>query len=693
MRIRAHLKTSYENHQVESADCLLRCGSTEYESMHTTTYQSLTYRPDLQGLRAIAILLVLFAHSGLGIVAGGFIGVDVFFVLSGYLITGLLVRELEEKSRIAFLRFYTRRLKRLLPALIVMLGITSVLTIWLLSGVEARTQLAAAPFAATWTSNLYFAFTTQDYFNELASRPLFLHTWSLGVEEQFYLIWPAVLLILSLIGKRRRAGSSGIELVLPGLGILFLFSLAISLYWTINMPQGAFYLMPSRIWQLSLGAIVYLLFRGGSSKGIESIKGLIQAFPLLALGAGLIAIFASAIGLHPNIAYPGFWALVPSFAAALIIAAGHVLHENGRNPLAHPALVWIGDRSYSLYLWHWPIFVLGFSMGLQGQPLPTLTLILLCLSAAILSFQRIELPFWKGRLSHAEPFRVLLLSLLIMAATILAFYYGLRQLPQQANTTDISNQWRMDMPEIYRMPCDAWYAHARVEPCTFGTESAQKTVVFLCDSIGGQWYSVIPSIFPIPHWRTIFLTKSSCALVDEDYFYPRIGKIYQVCTDWRNAVLDEIDRIKPDVLIMGSAATYSFSETQWVEGSSRVLKRLSKAAGKVFIIPGTPSLGFDGPGCVSRNLTPEGRIDRSVCLSKDRQPQITDVARYLEQAASRFPNVHMLNLNDLVCPKAQCNAVNEHGLVVFRDSQHLTDTFVRAQIPIVRERLMRNIKD
>ena len=181
-------------------------------------------------------------------------------------------------------------------------------------------------------------------------------------------------------------------------------------------------------------------------------------------------------------------------------------------------------------------------------------------------------------------------------------------------------------------------------------------------------------------------------MVDEDYHYTRIGKVYQVCTDWRNAVLDELDTLKPDVLIMGSAATYDFSETQWVEGSSRVLERVSAAAKKVFVIPGTPSLNFDGPGCVSRHLSPERQIDRAACLAKDRVQHVEPVAKFLGQSANRFPNVNVLNLNDLVCPGGVCRAISEAGQVVFRDSQHLTDSFVRSQIPFVRERLMNERK-
>jgi len=659
----------------------------------TQAGQPLTFRRDLQGLRAIAILLVVLGHAGLSTVQGGFVGVDVFFVLSGYLITGLLLRELEKNGRIAFMRFYARRLKRLLPALITMLIVSSGAAVWLLSGVEARAQLSSSPFAAIWTSNLYFAFTTVDYFDELTSRDLFLHTWSLGVEEQFYLIWPVLLLMLFWVGRLQRGASqNGFWLILPGLVVAFIASLALSLYWTKNMPQAAFYLMPSRIWQLSLGAIVYFTFQSSLSASDGPVQKSSNVSTYLTLATGLILILGSAIALSPGLAYPGFWALVPALGAALVIGAGHTLSKGRGGPLAHPVLVWLGDRSYSLYLWHWPVFIIGFSLGFQGQPVPTLGMILLSILAATLSFRLIEIPFWRGRWSHAGSLRIILVSFLVMATVVLAMFHGLRQLPQADTTTDMSYQWRADVPVIYRMECDAWYAHARVEPCVFGAEAAERTVVFVGDSIGAQWFSIVPAIFPEPLWRIIVLTKSSCAMVDEDYHYIRIGKVYQVCTDWRNAVLDELDTLKPDVLIMGSASTYDFSETQWVEGSSRVLERVSVAATKVFVIPGTPSLDFDGPGCVSRHLSPERKIDPAACLAKDRVQHVEPVAKFLGQSANRFSNVNVLNLNDLVCPGGVCSAISEAGQVVFRDSQHLTDSFVRSQIPFVRERLMNERK-
>ena len=242
-----------------------------------------SYREDLQGLRAIAVLLVVLAHAGWSELEGGFVGVDVFFVLSGYLITGILVRELTGTGKIDLLKFYTRRLRRLLPALLVMVAVSFAVAVQLLSAAEARSQLGSSPYAVSWTSNLFFALRTVDYFDQLSVKDLFLHTWSLGVEEQFYLVWPAFLLALFALGAR--LGGSGERWLLPGVIVAGLTSLVLCLYWTSAAPEFAFYLMPARIWQLSLGALVYL----ATARAVAAFPaGALRGSWMLALGLLLI---------------------------------------------------------------------------------------------------------------------------------------------------------------------------------------------------------------------------------------------------------------------------------------------------------------------------------------------------------------------------------------------------------------------
>lgn len=287
------------------------------------------FRSDLQGLRAIAVILVILHHAGFHWVAGGFVGVDVFFVLSGFLITGLLLQEYEETGRLSLSLFYLRRLRRLLPVLMFVLGITVLVTVWFLPEVDNRTVLASLPYAASWTSNLFFTFSEQDYFNELASKDVFLHTWSLGVEEQFYLLWPVLILMLSSV--KRVTTLSRVCL------FLVVVSCFISVVWTHWKPVEAFYMMPARIWQFGLGGLVCMCgfhFRQDGSPVPENMAKAI-------LGFGFALILGSGFFLDEKRLYPGYWALFPSFGAALVIFSGSLPQkvDNRKTVLAHPILV------------------------------------------------------------------------------------------------------------------------------------------------------------------------------------------------------------------------------------------------------------------------------------------------------------------------------------------------------------------
>ena len=218
----------------------------------------LGYRADLEGLRAMAILLVVAAHAGIPGLAGGFIGVDVFFVLSGFLITGLLTQEVATTGHIRFIDFYVRRLRRLLPALLVMVLAVVALTFLLLSPQEQRDQLPAAAMSTVWASNIHFALARLDYFSPGTETNLFLHTWSLAVEEQFYLVWPA--LLAWLLGRNNTQGAVRLK---TGMWSVLVASLVACVLLTRTEPLLAFYMMPLRAWQFAAGALVclYLPFR------------------------------------------------------------------------------------------------------------------------------------------------------------------------------------------------------------------------------------------------------------------------------------------------------------------------------------------------------------------------------------------------------------------------------------------------
>lgn len=649
---------------------------------------SLNYRNDLQGLRGLAIALVCLAHAEIPYFSGGYIGVDVFFVLSGYLITGILLKELQQDNQVNFAAFYARRLKRLLPALIVMLVVIFVISILLLSGVEARAQNASSVFAATWTSNLFFTFLEIDYFDELSGRDLFLHTWSLGVEEQFYLIWPIVLLFFfSLHRAINKLSVSHEKILLLCFTLAIILSLALSIYWMSVFPQGAFYLMPSRIWQFAIGGLVFILTAEKEETSVNRISIGSTWLTKSSLFLGLAMVSGSALLLDKQQAYPGFWAIIPSLGTALIIAAGSINATPSTSPLTQYPLVWLGDRSYSLYLWHWPIFTMGNSLTMPDTPLTIAGMFFTAFLIAALSYRFVERPFWKGSLGRFSPKRILFCTLFVMSVAIFFLFSGLKQLPKPGSEEDIAHAWRMDKPVIYGMGCDSWYYDSKVNLCVWQNPEAPKTALLLGDSIMAQWFSMLPEIFASQEWRIAILTKSSCAMVDEDWYYKRIGMIYDVCTTWRNHVLDELENIRPDVLFVGSALTYDFSEKQWREGSTRIFNRLSKMANHVFVVPGTPSLGFDGPGCLARSTQAMIHLSNENCVGKNRGGYADQVKKQLQIVADRFENVYLLDLNDLVCPAGDCYAITHEGTVVFRDGHHITDTFVRSISPHILKQL------
>ena len=639
---------------------------------------SLTFRPDLQGLRALAVVLVILGHFEIQPFTGGFVGVDVFFVLSGYLISGLLVKEYQYYGRIAFLGFYARRLKRLFPALAVMIGTSTVAAQLLLLENEKRNLLSSLSFAATWTSNIFFSFRSYGYFDELANKDLFLHTWSLGVEEQFYLIWPVLLLFLF------RASSNKTHRVRNNLMLLAGITLSISIYWTSVSATTAFYLMPARIWQFALGAFIFLLEL--SPVKIFSHRQQDQSYIFAwAHWFGIALIVASAVAFDKTILYPGGWSLVPTLGAALVIATGarHLNAGSWVQPLGSSTLVWIGDRSYSLYLWHWPVLMIGSALDLTVNSNGIVAMLAFTLLLAVFTYRLVELPCWRGSFSLAKSRFVLPMIIFLMSSAVATdFHIGRREMPLQTYSNEQRiTQIRTDVPVIYRMQCDAWFAHAELQPCVFESGTPLHTVVLVGDSIGAQWFSAIREIYKAPEWRIVLFTKSSCPMVDEDYFYQRIGRVYEVCTEWRNKVLDSIESMRPDAVFIGSASTYGFSKNQWANGSARVLARASKAAKQVFVIAGTPSLKSDGPNCIARNLQDGGNPHPLACQEKTVFGQIERVADYLQRAARGIKNVRVLNLNNLVCPDGLCAAVSEEGVPTFRDSQHLTDSFVRTLVP------------
>lgn len=655
-----------------------------------TSYR-LGYRGDIEGLRAVAILLVVAAHAHLAHLAGGFVGVDAFFVLSGYLITGLLVQEIDSNGRLDFSMFYARRLRRLLPGLLLMLLGASVLGRLLLAPDQQMDQAGAAASAALWLSNFVFAFGNLDYFGASADTNLFLHTWSLGVEEQFYLVWPLLLVLAAgawgVNGNRRRP----VRVVLV-MSVVLALSLALSSFWLRQYPLFAFYMMPARAWQFALGAIVFLYFGSPSSRACAS-RGISTTYATaLRTGGwiGLAAIIAAAVIINGNTPYPSAWALCPTLGTAAVLASGaHSPSTAVGRLLSVGPLQAIGRVSYAWYLWHWPVLLLGATILDMHSPLNRLALAGISLVVAAISYHGLEKPIRVNASLLTRPVRAIAaaVALMILGNALALRWHNAARDRMASPEQQRYEQARADIPVIYFQGCDDWYFSDVVKLCAYGAADAPHTAMAIGDSVALQWFPAYEQVFAKSGWRLLVATKSSCPMVDAPIYYPRIGREFSECDRWRKALLAQIATLKPDVVIFGSTYTSAPARTQLIAGTARILKALAPASGHVYIMRSTPVLPFDGPSCLEprswlyRMLSPT-----AACVSSTRNARSDAVFRWLGEAAHGFANVSLVDMTDAICPNGTCSALR-NGTITFRDSQHLTATFARTLAPALEAQM------
>ncbi|HEY1036337.1 MAG TPA: acyltransferase family protein [Pseudoxanthomonas sp.] len=579
---------------------------------------STTYKPEIDGLRAIAVLAVVGFHAGVG-PAAGFVGVDVFFVISGYLITRMLRQEVLAHRRIDIIDFYARRARRILPALLVVTVATLLASAALLPPAELRQTVQAGAAAFAFAANVFFATAANGYFDPEAHANPLLHLWSIGVEEQFYLAWPLVVLL-----ARRR------PVLVFGLIAAASFAAA---EWLLahGQDRAAFYQAPMRAWELAAGGLV----------AVSRIPARPWVAPL-----GVVVVLVAC--LVPLARFPGTGALLPVVGAGMVIAG---VHAGQRNVLlASRPLVLVGLVSYSLYLWHWPVMVLG-------KALPVWLQVAAALAAAAASYRWIEQPLRRRLVRPARPtVAVAAGCVAVMCVSTLAVA---RTLPAAAPLTDDFAETARLIP-IYKMGCDDWYKSAAVKPCVFGDERAPHTAVIMGDSVALQWFPAVRRIFDRPGWRLVVLTKSSCPMVNVDWFYDRIGGIYTACSEWRAGALQWVEAARPDVVILGSSNSYGFTEQEWVDGTRHVLRRAAAAAGHVALLRSTPLVGTSG------------------------QQDFEDVYRWEAEAARPIRNAAVIDMNPEACPDGTC-AFAKDGQLRFRDGRHLAAAFADSLAPGLRE--------
>ncbi len=444
--------------------------------------------PQIQALRALAALLVLIYHAKW--LDGGYIGVDTFYVISGFLITGILVRELDSKNAISLVAFYARRTKRLLPASFLVIFATGIAGFIFLPASMRESFGKDLIAASTYVSNFLFALWENDYQNLNSTPSPFIHFWSLAVEEQFYLFWPFFILILFRIGKRRAVFYG----VIATLVLSFLFSL----YLTERAPIWAFYILPTRAWELAAGALLVFL------PELKRARQLLTLMALIALGAGTII-------FNETTPFPGTAALVPVIATALLLASRSNWPPFIDVIAKTRTTQWLGAISYPLYLWHWPVLVIpAIYIGDELGTLQIIVLLALTVTLAGLTHRYVEAPMRDAKVSQFNVFKFAAL------ATCISVIVGGLTYIQHSNTITIAETVEISLDQVRSKPKindDGCHIHIRqtVSPrCEYGDTSSKQTIVLYGDSHAAQWFPALDLIGKKRGIKIVSLTKSAC---------------------------------------------------------------------------------------------------------------------------------------------------------------------------------------
>jgi peptidoglycan/LPS O-acetylase OafA/YrhL len=644
------------------------------------------FRPDVEGLRAVAIVLVLLCHARVGAAAGGYVGVDVFFVISGFVITRVLVAELDATGGLSLARFYARRVKRLMPqaltVIVVVVVGSSLLLPPLLADAVAGDVTAAGAYAMNWRLSA----AAVDYFAVAGDRPLD-HFWSLAVEEQFYVAWPLLLLVLSL-GRRSRARG---RLTLA-VGAIAAASFAFALREVRVAPESAYFSPAARGWELALGGLVALALAG---------RPLPRRVAPAAAWAGAVAIALAATRFGPGTAMPGWPALLPTTGAAMLIAAGAcAAPARPTRALSSRPACYVGRISYAWYIWHWPVLV----FVAPRSTAVAVAVVLASIVPAIATHRWIEEPLRRSSFHMRRPKLTLGVALacpafaaacgIALSASIpstprlaASEVEGVAQLARTRAIQESASGLRptpreadADRGRAYEDGCLVDERAVKSPPCVYGDRRSTTTVVLFGDSHAMQFFPALDRIARRRHWRLVELTKSGCPPPPVRVVYTLSGRDYRECPAWRDYALRRIEQERPALVVAASSAHYDV-----IDGSGRrvgrdagaralaaayggVLRRLRDSAPHVAVIGDPPRPPLDVPSCVSQSLkrlrrcafTPDAALARS---------------RIVSAAVGRVTGIRLIDPARRLCLPDVCPAVIG-DVLVYRNSGHLTATVV-----------------
>lgn len=638
----------------------------------------LEYRPDLDGLRAIAVLPVILFHLGFPYTPGGFVGVDVFFVLSGYLITQQIALELRE-NRFSLLDFYDRRMRRLLPALFAMLIGSTILALLLLLPRDLDAFGESLVAAVLSISNFYF-WTESGYFAPAAESMPLLHTWSLAVEEQFYLLFPPLMILIWRIGSAN---------VWRTLAILALLSFAAGIWAAQSAPEAGFYLLPMRAWELLLGSLLALTpnFTPGS---------LLQRSAAASLG--LLGIATAVLTFNASTAFPGMAAALPSFGAALVIWAGRSDVSAAPRPialrlLALPPLVFVGLISYSLYLWHWPLIVFASQWSMAPLSIGAAVLIVCATFAvATASWKYVEQPLRRGTsLWTTRGLRVrysgVLVAVLALVGISLDVGGGFPWLQPKAVLAVVDDaRDRSPLRERCHFEPSEQGRRTLAQACVFGPASGRRIVVF-GDSHGAELSYALSEIARERQLHVRQITASGCS--------PLLGLTSArrpECASHNNMIVGALAESPPStILITGfffsHRATAAASREEFWQALERTVSTLRQFGHDVVLLGSwPPHPNGDLPHALAKEIRRGHPVTDYVFAIDPTRAKIVDES--LTAIAERQGATYIPLLQAVCGDTLRCHAV-ANGQSIYFDHGHLTATSARH---IVRDVILPALK-
>ena len=644
-----------------------------------------TFRPDIEGLRGVAIALVVLFHARVPALAGGFVGVDVFFVLSGFFITGLLVRERETTGDVGLNEFYGRRALRLLPALLVVLLATLAIVFTLYAPIDRALVAGTARAVALHAGNVEFARGALDYFGSSAN-PL-LHTWSLAVEEQFYLVWPLLLVVVVPLLLRDAADSAAMRhTATRAIALVGLASLIASLVITRTSQPWAFFGMPTRIWEFALGGLLSLVLVEDTGRNLRGAT-LLQALGLAAIGVAVASFDRST-------PYPGAAALLPALGTCALIVGGARTPDGAlTRVLSVQPLRWLGRVSYAWYLWHWPLVGLGEvldpAIGVRGRLIWTA----LALVLAWLTYRFVERPARGGGLSRIPDRWVAPAALAASVVAALLAHAAMRGAQHRVATTE---QRTFAQARVDRMMHRCWantVEDART-PCLLGDRTATTTIALLGDSHAEHWTGGLDRAGRERGWRVDVMVKGGCPVIDmTELGVGRFARYYGECARYHEAMMRRIIAMRPAAVALsswdhyippdGASENWQLSPSMWERGLRRTYSRLAAAGIHTIVLRDVPRTGFDVPACLSRRAA---RLPLARSCTYEGAASVSRVAVAAQDRAARGLPVRIVDMNDQLCDTPSCPVVR-NGAIVFTDDNHLTAAFSRSLAPILGARI------